>query len=64
MAELKPCPFCGGDGAISVNSNRKIVFGTCYDCGARAQVVKYKDYPTDEDITEAIKLWSVRADNA
>ena len=61
--ELKPCPFCGGEGSLSTNVNAKIIYGSCWVCGARGQVVLYKDYPTDEDITEAIKLWSERADN-
>lgn len=63
MAEMRPCPFCGGDGAISININSKIVFGTCYDCGARGQVVLYKDYPAEEDITKAMELWNGRVDH-
>ena len=63
MAELKPCPFCGGDGSLSTNVNAKIVFGSCWDCGARGQVVQYKDHLSDEDITKAIELWNGRVDN-
>lgn len=58
VVELKPCPVCGGDGSLNTNVNAKIVFGSCWDCGARGQVVQYKDHPTDEDIMKAIKLWN------
>lgn len=61
MMEIKPCPFCGGDGAITCNINSKIVFGMCCDCGARGQVVKYDEYLTDIDMQEAIERWNRRA---
>ena len=60
MAELKPCPCCGGDGALSTNVNAKIVYGSCWDCGARGPVVQYKDRCSDEDIAEAIDRWNRR----
>lgn len=60
MAELKPCPFCGGDGSISVSINEKIVFGSCWICGARGPVVQYRDRPSVEDIEQAQANWNQR----
>ena len=55
MSELKPCPFCGGDGSLNTNVNAKIVFGSCWDCGARGLVIQYKDRLTDKGIADAIE---------
>ena len=63
MAELKPCPFCGGDGGMTTNVQSKIVFASCWDCGARGRAVRWEDRLTDEKITEAIEAWNRRADN-
>lgn len=62
MAELKPCPFCGGDGRLRTNVNAGIVFGSCWVCGARGSVVQYTDRLTDSHIQEAIEAWNRRAD--
>ena len=62
MPELKPCPFCGGDGGVSININSKIVFGSCYDCGARGFAVKYEGRLTDTVLAEAFEAWNRRAD--
>lgn len=64
MADLKPCPFCGGDGSLDTHVNAKIVFCSCWVCGARGQAVQYKERLTDEDIAKAIEAWNGRADNA
>ena len=62
MAELKPCPFCGGDGSMSINMKEKIVFGSCWVCGARGSVIQYKgDIPSEKDIDEAQATWDRRA---
>lgn len=63
MAELIPCPFCGGDGSMSIVISAKILYGSCWVCGARGPVVTYKDYPTDEDIIAASDGWNGRYDN-
>ena len=63
MIELKPCPFCGGDGSLNTNVNAKIVFGSCWDCGARSLVIQYKDRLTDKDIADAIEAWNRRVND-
>lgn len=61
MDELKPCPFCGGDGSLSTNVNAKIVFGSCLVCGARGSVIQYKDRLTNNHIQEAVEEWNRRS---
>ena len=64
MAELKPCPFCGGDGSLNIRISSKIVFGSCWECGARGSVIQYKgDRPMDYHLQEAIEAWNKRAIN-
>lgn len=59
--ELKPCPFCGGEGHIIKtdfgNGYQKYYHGVCLDCG-----METKNYVhiTKE---EAIEAWNRRADN-
>lgn len=60
MEELKPCPFCKGDGSISIENTNKIVYGSCWTCGARGPVVQFKVKPTERDIIRAISLWNER----
>ena len=61
--ELKNCPFCGGDGSITVSSKDKIIFGHCYDCGARSQPFRYEGFPTDCKFDKALEAWNRRCDN-
>ena len=60
MADLKPCPFCGHDGSLSTNVNARIIFCSCWVCGARGSVVQYVDRATDKDIAKAIEAWNRR----
>lgn len=58
MAELKPCPFCGGKADIRdftiIDSDPEIdIF--CTNCGGQTFVYKTK--------AEAIEAWNRRADN-
>ena len=56
MAELKPCPFCGGD--ASVLDQRHIfsrVAVSCQDCGVRTAYCS--------TIAKAVKDWNRRAED-
>ena len=61
--ELKPCPFCGGDGSLSIVISEGKLFGCCWVCGARSSVVRIRERPTDADIAKAIEAWNRRVDN-
>lgn len=64
MNELKPCPFCGGDGSFTIDTVEKTVYGSCWTCGARGSGVWYKeDYPSVEEVKKAVRAWNRRADN-
>lgn len=64
MTELKLCPFCGGDGSLSLNIQCKVVFGSCWVCGAQGPRIQYKDNLTDIDIDLAVREWNRRAEEA
>ena len=56
MTELKPCPFCGGEGCIPVHVSPgdAIRFGVvCLDCGCETR----QFYETE---AEAIEAWNNR----
>lgn len=64
--ELKPCPFCGGDGAVSISVKDRIIFGNCWDCGARGPAIKYSEFsscPSDDNFADAVEEWNGRVDN-
>lgn len=59
---LKPCPFCGGEGGISMSARDKTAFCSCWDCGARGSFVRYEgEVVLEEEIIKAIELWNTRA---
>lgn len=51
---LKPCPFCGGDEILMLESDRSDYVPFCSHCGAEIDGCKYGD--------EAIAAWNRRAD--
>ena len=54
-AELKECPYCGGDGELyvySVSRDKNLYLVRCENCG--------NGTCADEDIYTAIRLWNVR----
>ena len=63
MDELRPCPFCGGDGSLSVGIEEKTVYGSCWTCGARGSGIRYKNRPSVEDVEKAIRAWNRRVNN-
>lgn len=52
MAELKPCPFCGGE-EVSIDGYRDVFFVQCDDCGAT--------FPMFDTLEEAASAWNRRA---
>lgn len=52
MAELKPCPFCGGEAKVSCGSNYCEVY--CIKCFGRVE---------QNGIDEAIEAWERRVEN-
>ena len=64
MAELKPCPFCGGDASLmheekGINKDGSVVM--CKACGIKGQWIE-KSYRYASDAL-AIEAWNRRADN-
>lgn len=55
VAELKECPFCGGDGELyvyTINKGRKLYLVRCENCG--------NGTCADENVSVAVKLWNAR----
>ena len=52
LAELKPCPFCGGK-QLSFNNAYGVCWLTCTDCGCEG--------PDGYGEAEAIEAWNRRA---
>ena len=58
MAELKPCPFCGGKATITKSvdvCNNKFYSVKCFRCGV---LTTFRDRQYN-----AIEAWNRRADN-
>lgn len=61
MAELKPCPFCGGKATqIFDVYNNTYVYGCCTICCLGNALNNKMRFKTDK---EAIDTWNRRADN-
>lgn len=56
---IKPCPFCGQDGAVIICSEHGY-FVECDDAEDRC-TAKPRSWETGDDIEEAIRLWNTRA---
>lgn len=63
MAELKPCPFCGGKAMVESFAVRKGFEANivCTDCLVNMPTITYD---TEEEAIAAVeKAWNRRADN-
>lgn len=71
MAELKPCPFCGGEAEYKrtvIKTNRTwcdAVFVRCAVCDARTNRVLFdgRKHPNGEEYIEAEQAWNRRAED-
>lgn len=62
MAELKPCPFCGGDAQLEhIHDGFGYSYVRCKKCGVES--VKFiKSFEVSSD-KEAVEFWNRRAEN-
>ena len=59
--KLRECPFCGGDGAITVSNADNSIYCTCWVCGAQGQPFQYDGTRTyRENYLKAIRAWNAR----
>lgn len=76
MAQLKPCPFCGGEAkvanALAYLDNAKLV--ACKTCGCKTRfflinhpsinfdgsIIESTRYTEDQAVNKAIEAWNVR----
>ena len=75
MAELKPCPFCGGKPYLETNhrafikaQTTKVAYVRCRNCNARTERFALTDFGhtsfSEEANKKAIEAWNRRANNA
>ena len=72
MAELKPCPFCGGTAhTVGFKHGAEIYFVICGDCGAEMARRNGDEYIGDVDLffdsefvkNATIEAWNRRAED-
>lgn len=66
MAELKPCPFCGGEAECSysmatIDLDMRPVRIVCKECGATTKLIKVSNKYCATD--KAVEEWNRRTDN-
>lgn len=63
MAELKPCPFCGGNASLGHDHlGLGASYVRCEKCGVESiRFMKSFEVASDD---EAVEFWNRRADNA
>ena len=55
MSELLPCPFCGGNAALSWDDTSKLSFGECIECGTES------GHAENYDNAKAVEQWNKRS---
>lgn len=67
MADLKPCPFCGGNAKLHATTTRTFPNHCkhyCYCDKCLAMGPPFADYEDDgSSVFKAIEAWNRRADN-
>lgn len=60
MIELKPCPFCGGQAKLYVNSGVRVI---CNNCKCQTPIIRDGEYSTGVGgtaVSRVIKKWNKR----
>ena len=64
MDEIKPCPFCGGDGVLKTNHNhtkeRYYTAVRCTNCYCQARTFVTSAEPDEQINSKAISAWNTR----
>ena len=60
MADLKPCPFCGGNARLLVGDGVRVICSKCY----AGTMVRTDNIESDSNSVEkVIEAWNRRVDN-
>lgn len=58
MAELKPCPFCGGEAKVTVGNFWAWV--KCTECQTATKPFEIENGNKEKAMQEAVELWNRR----
>ena len=60
MAELEPCPFCGGKARLFVNGGVRVLCSKCY---ASTKILTDNMEYESNAVETVVEVWNRRADN-
>lgn len=60
MADLKPCPFCGGKARLFVSDGVGVICSKCY---ASTRIMSDKIEYDSSAVETVVEAWNRRADN-
>lgn len=61
--ELKPCPFCGGEGKHTLSKCNPVNYVGCHDDYCPANDAFSYNFADEEGKQDALKAWNTRADD-